>query len=813
MELSPAASPVEAASAFSALSAFGETVGRCLTEAHDLRIVAVAAVVCAVGTHSAFAIGSALHRSVDRRRQMMLAAAGIVATASSIWATHFIAMLAYRPGFVVAYKPFETTLSFVVALLLVSAGAIIQGARDTPAGRTVGWTVIGLAVAAMHYTGMAGFDVPGRLLWDRGFILVSVAGGVLLSVASVHAANARDRRWRPLAGTLFVLAVVWTHFLGMAGLSIEVDLLRQVAPGSVSPAILLVAVLNVIALILGLALLATWLTIRGARLRAAEARRLRDLADVAIEGLLICEGERIVGANRSIEAIAGMPRASIVGRSFTDLVPGVHAADVDVRVEREARLAAAFGEEVPVRLVAQDLAIADRPHRVVAVRDQRERLRTEAEIRQLADFDPLTGLPNRRSFIASLEERLPAGRRRIAPFALLMVDLDRFKPVNDTLGHAMGDALLRRVSGRLRAAVRDGDLVARLGGDEFAILAAVAGAEEAATLADRVIELVSRPYVIAGQVIDIGASAGVALGPADGATPELLSQSADVALYAAKEAGRGMFRMFEGEMDRRRRERRALELDLRRAVARADFEVHFQPLVDAGTGRYSGAEALVRWHHPERGLVPPSVFIPLAEEIGLVGDIGEFVLSRAAREAAGWPADLSVAVNLSPVQLRDPGLVALVDRVLRESGLDPSRLELELTETALLQDDGRTLETLVALRAMGVRLAMDDFGTGYSSLSYLARVPFDKIKIDKSFVQQVTSDRNSSSIVRAITTLGSRLGMAVTAEGVETEGQRRFMTEEGATQIQGYLVSRPLPAAQVRALFQDVAPPVEGEAA
>lgn len=780
-----------------------DTLATCLTEAHDLRIVALAAVICAIGMHSAYAIGGVVARSPRGRDQLLWGAAGTLATASAIWATHFIAMLAYRPGVPVAFALDATVGSFFLAVALVGLGSLIAIGRPGPGGRTLGGIVSGLAISAMHYTGMAGYDVPGTLHWEPSWVTASVISGVFFTVASGHAAWSRHRLVRRSAGTLLMLGVCAAHFLGMAAVTVTPDPFRQIRPGALSSETLLVLVTNAALLVLALALVAVFVSVRFERRRRAEERRLRDFADVAVEGLLICDGDRIVGLNRSLEQMLGRSRDSVLGRSLAEILPGIAAAaDVPVGRERDATVTDADGTSIPVRIVAQDIALGDSAHRVVAIRDQRERLSAEAEIRRLAHLDPLTGLPNRRSFGEALATRLGPGARLVGRVALVMLDLDRFKPINDTLGHAMGDQLLRRVAGRLSAALREGDLLARLGGDEFAVLASVADAAEAEALADRLIEIARRPYVIDGHVLEIGASAGIALAPADGRTPDALAQSADIALYAAKEAGRGTWRLFETEMTMRRQQRRDLELDLRRAVARRELQVHYQPQVDAATGAFTGAEALVRWHHAERGTVPPSVFVPLAEEIGLIGEIGTFVLRRACEDAAQWPGTLTVAVNLSPLQLKEPGLVETVLAILGETGLAPSRLELEITETALLHDDGSTIATLAALRARGIQISMDDFGTGYSSLSHLSRFPFDKIKIDRSFIQLAPHHANSASIVRAITTLGRRLGMAVTAEGVETEAQRAFMLGEGASQLQGYLISRPVPADAVAELFR-----------
>jgi diguanylate cyclase (GGDEF)-like protein len=375
---------------------------------------------------------------------------------------------------------------------------------------------------------------------------------------------------------------------------------------------------------------------------------------------------------------------------------------------------------------------------------------------------------------------------------VLCLDLDRFKSVNDTLGHAFGDTLLRTVAERICSVVRQADTIARLGGDEFAILQAGVGQPGAATaLAQRLVDLIGRSYVLDGHLVNTGVSVGVALGPDDAADPDQLLRNADLALYEAKAGGRGRFCFFEPAMDRRMQERRRLELDLRKALAMRELELHYQPQISVETGRLTGFEALLRWQHPERGLVPPSEFVPLAEETGLIVRIGEWVLRAACREAARWPGELSLAVNLSPVQFKSQRLLDAVRDALAQSGLNPARLELEITEGVLLQESGTTLAILHALRRLGVRIAMDDFGTGYSSLSYLRSFPFDKLKIDKSFVRSLERSPDAAAIVHAIVGLGRGLGMKVTAEGVETAEQQLFLRAAGVHSMQGYRFGRP----------------------
>ena len=437
----------------------------------------------------------------------------------------------------------------------------------------------------------------------------------------------------------------------------------------------------------------------------------------------------------------------------------------------------------------------------------------EASAIELAMHDPLTGLPNRELFhrrvsaaLAEAAQEGEAGQDEAGP-AVLLVDLDRFKAVNDTLGHPVGDALLRLVAKRLRSVLRSSDVVARLGGDEFALLVSpMPELVNLAQLAKRIVDVLGRPYLIEGHLVNIGASIGVARAPRDGREHSQLQRNADLALYHAKEAGRSTWSFFEPHMDARALARRSLEIDLRKALALREFELHYQPQVDLETDSIVGFEALLRWRHPERGLVSPADFIPLAEEIGLIVPLGEWVLREACHEATRWPDGVSVAVNVSPHQFADPArLVNLVAKSLASSSLPGSRLEIEITESVLLRNEQTVLAALHRLRAMDVRVAMDDFGTGYSSLSQLHSFPFDKIKIDRSFVKDRGDTASQNAIVRAITALGASLGMATIAEGVETSDQLARIRAEGCMAVQGYLFSRPVPVEEIGHLISEFA--------
>lgn len=434
--------------------------------------------------------------------------------------------------------------------------------------------------------------------------------------------------------------------------------------------------------------------------------------------------------------------------------------------------------------------------------DVTERRLAEARISFMANHDPLTGLSNRTYFNEQLQMSLARVDRGLT-FALHALDLDRFKSVNDTFGHAVGDDLLRQVSARLTAVVRRGDVITRLGGDEFAILQILGGGpEDASALAARIVEELCKPYPIQDQEVGIGVSVGIAMAPGDTSEPAELMQKSDLALYRAKADGRNTYRFYAPEMNSAQQARRLLEGELQAAIKNGEFELYYQPIVDAEGHGINCFEALIRWRHPTRGLIAPADFIGIAEETRLIQPIGEFVLKTACREAVSWPAHVKVAVNLSPLQFKSRNIVAIVKSALDDAKLDPRRLELEITESVLLQNSEFVLKCLHKLRDMGISIAMDDFGTGYSSLSYLRSFPFDKIKIDRSFIADILTKSDSRAIVHASIGLSSQLGMTSTAEGVETAEEYAVLQTVGCTNIQGYYISRPLPARRVAGFME-----------
>ncbi|WP_457108093.1 EAL domain-containing protein [Methylobacterium sp. P5_C11] len=774
------------------------TVVGCLVEAHDFRLVALAAGICALSALTTVCIVSHASRAVGWAQAGWLTVAAI-AGGSGIWATHFIAMLAFAPGVPSGYDIALTGLSLAIAVALVGSGlsfAVLVGGR---AAAWAGGIILGLGIAAMHYTGMAAYDVAGHKAWDLATVAVSlVIGSVLGGAALAAQVGARGLIRQLPAALLLLLAICSHHFTAMGAVTVTPDPTLAVSDTAVPNAWLAVAVALASFAILLLAGAALALDVRDRRHSKVEADRLHSLANAAVEGLVVCTGDTVVNANKSFAKLVGLPQGMLAGTTLSTYLPGDAARlALASQPERpvEAELRQSDGSRVPVEVIMQPVDHAGRPHYAVAVRDLRARRQAESQIQFLAHHDALTGLANRASFGKRLEQEMRAAQGGDRKLAVLCLDLDRFKEVNDLFGHAAGDAMLESVARIVSAELDDSQMMARLGGDEFAVLVPCEHASAAGRIAERILEALRSGKSDTGGP-QIATSIGIALYPDDADERAAHLSYADTALYRAKSEGRGTYRFFEAKMGVEVRERRLLEHELRHAVARGEMQLVYQPQTQVGSGAVIGFEALLRWKHPERGYVSPAVFIPIAEESDAILQIGEWVLREACREAASWPQPLSIAVNVSAVQIHSPHFVGLVHEVLLRTGLAPHRLEVEVTETALISDPARALLTLRQLKSLGLRIAMDDFGTGYSSLSNLRSFPFDKIKIDGSFVRSVDSNEQTAAIVRSVLGLGRGLGLPVLAEGVETDAELGFLIAEQCHEAQGYLMGRPSPIGQ-----------------
>ncbi|SCY66166.1 bifunctional diguanylate cyclase/phosphodiesterase [Microvirga guangxiensis] len=783
------------------------TVYNCIVSDHDLRLVALAALLCGLASLSAIHLLHHVRRLEGPRYRVWLSIAAI-STGFGIWATHFIAMLAFSPALPTGYNIALTVSSLVAAVLLTGLAFLVALVPGIAGATWLGGAMVGGGIAVMHYTGMAALEVAGSIAWDWTLVMASVAMGALFGALGLETGiNTHLVRWKFIGALLLTLAICSHHFTAMAAVTIVPDSNVEFSPLAISPYWLAIGVAVVSVGILLLALAALVLDLKERRRRLLEMERMRDLTDAAVEGLVLCRGETIVSVNQSFARLADVDFAQIRGRDLVSCVPDATKLKMlfdDLGQVVEADLRDRHGTLIPVELIARQITYNGEPHNVIAFRDLRDRRNAETQIRYLAHHDSLTGLDNRASFDDRLDREIKIHQKTGRQLALMCLDLDGFKEVNDLYGHAAGDQLLKDIAEEFSLVLAKDQMLARLGGDEFAIIVPdVMDTAQAGHLAETLLKaLKSRDKNRLSAGI-ISVSIGIALYPANAKDRTELLSNADMALYRAKQEGKGTYRFFEPSMSIQIRERRSIEHDLHSALNSGELSLVYQPQAQVETSVVFGFEALLRWTHPVRGAVPPSVFIPIAEESGLILTIGEWVMRQACREAASWSRPLNISVNVSALQLGSDGFPHLVQSILDETGLAPNRLEIEITETALVRDPHRALHSLRKLKELGVNIAMDDFGTGYSSLSNLQAFPFDKIKIDRSFVQEIHTKPHAAAIVRAVLGLGRGLGLPVIAEGVETLEELKFLGMEGCVEAQGYLFGRPVPISELASLIRD----------
>ncbi|TXN51929.1 EAL domain-containing protein [Methylobacterium sp. WL2] len=795
------------------------TVLECVRQQHDLGLVGLSAVICVLGCFVTVTL-MALTQAVRGRSCAWELLSAAVVFGSSVWALHFVAMLAFLPGRATAYDLGFTASSIAIAIAGSHAAfALWRHRSGSPILLGCAGLMLGSAVAGMHYLGVAAMHASALIFFNPIYVGVSF----LLSTTFATLALARARNLYGLARRAEValwlaLAICGLHFTGMTAVTLAPSNLPEGSNyvlGS-SALALVVGLVSIAILIGGLAILLIqqYLSLRAVR----ELARMRLLSDLAHEVLFIHRAGTVLEVNSAGARMIGMPVQRLIGRNVLDLF-AAHDAPALMRrmtcrsedlLPQEFEVRTSGGGLVPVELSCRNIEFGGKPAIAVALRDLTERKRDEARIRHLALHDALTELPNRYLLGQRLAQAMDMAADGANSVAVVCLDLDRFKPVNDLHGHAAGDALLVQAAKRMLAELRPADTLARVGGDEFvAVLADASAPDQVSEIAGRLVAALSRPFRVEGHQIEISASAGVALYPADGRTGDTLLRAADTALYRVKDEGRGTVRFFEPAMDALIQARRQMEYELGLAVERSELQLFYQPLVNGCTGEIETFEALIRWHHPEHGLVSPAQFIPLAERSDLIVRIGAWVIDTACAAAAGWPRPWRVSINVSPSQLRQSDVPMAVAAALARHNLDAARLVVEITESVLIEDADAAVAVLTKLRGLGVRLALDDFGTGYSSLSYLQRFKFDKIKIDQTFVRRLGEHTDTLTIVRAIVNLGHNLGMQVTVEGVETVEQLAILRGLDCDQMQGYLFGRPAPAlkvsdperAQIRALF------------
>ncbi|HEX5933865.1 MAG TPA: EAL domain-containing protein, partial [Pseudorhizobium sp.] len=642
----------------------------CIVTDHDLRYVAAAVLVCALGVTLTIRLYSRVRRARGIERGLRLFLAGFIG-GTTTWATHFLAMLGYTSSGAVGYEPWLTVISLVVAIASFIAGFSISASGGRSLLLEAGGVVVGFGIVAMHYLGMAAYELQGSIIWDWRYVAASLVAGAVFGGLSLN------RIGRPISPicqyssiAALILSIASAHFVGMAAVEVVLDETFAM-PATILPPVML--------------------------------------------------GLGVLG----------------------------------------------------VMLVLLAMAAATYVIDTTTMQDAVERYR------HLSLHDPLTGLPNRASFteeLALVSARAGSGNAKVA---VLSFDLDRFKEVNDVHGHAAGDVVLQVIGERLTSLVGEGEFAARIGGDEFVAMTARYYAKaDASRFAQRIIAEICKPVEWRGNFLSVGTSVGIAILEDDASLDDLLAQ-ADVAMYRAKSTGSNAVCFYDASMDQAVRERNILAMDMRAGLQKGQFQLYYQRQNNTFTGEVVGFEALLRWNHPTRGIVAPCEFIPIAESSGFIVELGEWVIREACLEAASWLNPLTIAVNVATQQLADRQFPASVQSILEETGLDPARLELEITETGIIADHQRALQTIRHLKSLGVKIAMDDYGTGYSSLSMLLTFPFDKIKIDRQFVDGVASSSQSAAIVRSTLILAQSLNIPVLAEGVETDDHIKFLRDEG----------------------------------
>jgi len=762
-------------------------------QSHDPKLVLLAAAICALGSFITLFLFAQAREMHGQGRSGWLFLSGFAA-GTVMWTTNFVALLAFQPHVALVYDPAMTGGAFFVAILLATIGVAIAAYGRGPSP-LVGGGIVGLAAVGVHFTAMSSLKLAGTVHSNPMLLFMGAVLCITGAILAVRRAHNEGRNVQIIAPLLLAAGIAIMHFVGMAAITIEPSADIVLPPKSIDPTVLGYFVGAMAMLLVGTGV-ATTMIARGARIEAQT--QLRNIANASVEGLILTNGQIILDCNESIRSLVGPICAMrLVNTAIWECLD--YGGDRDA--ERfEAQLRTDEGP-VPVEVISRNTETDGAVRRIFAIRDLRERRAAEQRILFLAHFDTLTGLPNRASFQDRLENDIASMKARDGQLALMIVDLDRFKEINDVHGHAAGDELLKATAARITALLSHTEFAARLGGDEFVIVQS--GRDQpasAARLADKLLEVFSKPVLLAGQPFHVGLTIGVSVYPRDGDDTRKLLSNADLALYRAKDQGRARACFFTPDMDETVRERRILAQQLTQALENDELEVHYQAQASIASGEIIGFEALARWNHPVHGYIAPSQFIPIAEETDLILHLGEWILRKVCTEAAHWTKPYTVAVNLSPIQFKLANLPELVHEILIETGMPAHRLELEITESALIEDLQRTLDMLRKIKALGVAIAMDDFGTGYSSLSTLQAFPFDKLKIDKSFVDKIGSRQQATVIVTAVLGLGRSLDIPVLAEGVETDDQREFLNSEACAQAQGYLFGRPAPLSEIRHL-------------
>jgi len=787
-------------------------VWNCIELQHDWRQILLAAAVCFLTSLAAVNLFTRARTALPETRLAWLITAGAV-TGFGTWATHFIAMLAYTPGFELRYDLIITACSLVASAVMTTAGFAIALFNPTRRNALAGGAVIGLGIACMHYMGMASLRIPAIIQWMPDLVTASVVGGMVIGALALLVAQTADRPGKLLvAALLLTLAICVHHFVAMGAIDLTYSAAAAENQSLLSPIELSLAIAAFTAAVVIAGLI---IAITDQRSRRSMGKRNLQL-DAALnnmeQGLCMYSADGMLELwNESYMRMYNIPPAKMFTGATEDQVLAMRAAAGTLFVDMdsyEMKMRAALADRVPSSQTAElpdgrTINLRYRPMKnggwVATHADITDRKLSEARIVHLARHDPITDLPNRVAFNEHLTRVFSEASAGHGSFAIARIDIDRFRETNDVYGQATGDAVLAELAKRLAQAC-NGAFLARPSGDVFSIVSHLgAESQTAEDLCARLSGILDNTFQIDGKHINVRCSIGISVYPQDGQNIEALIAHADLALDRAKAEERGTIRFFEAAMDQHIREKRLLQRDLAVAIENRQFQLYFQPQATA-EGAVVAFEVLLRWRHPERGMISPTIFIPLAEETGLIGAIDEWVVREACREAATWVNPLSIAINLSPVNFQRGDVPGMLAAILAETGLSPKRVEIEITEGVLIDDFAGAIAILHAIKELGVRVAMDDFGTGYSSLSYLQAFPFDKIKIDQTFVAKIEDNPQSAAIVHAIIGLGRSLKLPVIAEGVETIAQMSFLASEGCAEIQGFLIGRPQPIAHYQSV-------------
>jgi len=791
-----------------------EQIYSCIIFEHDYRLVMLATLICIFSALTAVSMQERARRAPERIRSKWVVLTAFT-IGSGIWATHFVGMLAYDLGMPVRYDLLPTIGSLLVAMIVPGFGFHFATYHRTKRARAFAGLVIGIGIAGMHFLGMEGMRVQGTISHNMDYIILALFLGIGFSIMALVGMNkTQDVVRHGVAAGLLTAAICGLHFTSMAGVIVRYDPAALMPESLVSEAFLVVGVSVVALVLLAFSLATAYVDRDAARTKTIEAVRLRSLADAALEGIIVMDiGGHIVNANQSFLELCGKKMPELRGHPFTRYFQQfLGEENINALAETRAHLEEAIllqplGDEIPTEIFFRQADVNGERQLVAVVRDLREKRAAEQQINYLSNYDVLTGLANRQLMMDRLLRAVPAAIANDSNLALHYVDIDGFKELNTTVGQEGGDHLLRIFALRLQRCVNDHDTVARIGADQFCIIQEnIDRIENAELLVEGLLKRLDQPFVIDGRETFLTISVGIAVTPMDTLEPSGLLGLAEVAMRQAKMTAGNSFRFYEQALDQAQLLRRQLKHDLAGAVERGEICMVYQPQYHVRTECVVGFEGLVRWTHPVRGAIGPAEFIPLAEESGQILELGAWIIDECCREAASWENPLKIAINISPVQFQQKTLPDLIENTLLRYGLNPERLEIEITEGVLIADIDRAALVLGRLKKHGIRLAMDDFGTGYSSLSYLQQFPFDKLKIDRSFVRTMLAQEQSRGIVRGMIGLAHGLNIPILAEGVETEAEYAILRVEGCDEIQGYYLGKPKAINEYAAL---IAAPLE----